>query len=118
MNELVPVGYAQVNITYNGQNGDMEDPVSFESSPADVLAMAQETLRAGGVRGIDADPTADLTDFIVKPYVAHDGLPNRFVLRPPTPFGDIALRMPRGPVVRRKGTESILPPLKGKRKRR
>ena len=90
MNELelaAAEDYASLNITYNGQQGNLPDPIAFDASNEDILAMAQEAIRAGGVPGITADPRAVLTDFIVKPYAARDGLPNRIVIRPSTPFG-------------------------------
>jgi len=78
---------ALLNITVNGQNGDLRDPVSFDATDADVKAWATETVRTGGIPGIDADPNADFHDFVVDRFAERDGLPARLVLRPKTPFG-------------------------------
>jgi len=82
-----PPSYASLNITYSGQNGDLADPVLFDLADDQVRAIATEAVRAGGVRGVDAHPTADFSDFVVDRVAAHDGLPHRLLLRPKTPFG-------------------------------
>jgi len=78
---------ALLNITVNGQNGDLRDPVSFDATDADVKAWATETVRNGGVPGINADPNVDFHDFVVDRFAAKDDLPARLMLRPKTPFG-------------------------------
>jgi hypothetical protein len=77
---------ARLNITWKGSNGDLVDPISVDLDDAAVRAMATEAV-AAGVPGIDADPNADFTDFIVDRFPAKDDLPARLVLRPKTPFG-------------------------------
>jgi hypothetical protein len=90
---LVPVvglaeNLARLNITYNGQQGDLPDPVSWDSADGDLKQIATESVRAGDVPGIDADPNADFTDFVVDRFPARDDVPfNRLALRPKTPFG-------------------------------
>lgn len=79
--------FATLNITYAGMNGDLQDPLLFDSTDEQIRAIATETVRGGGVRGIDADPTANFADFVVDRIDAHDGLPDRLILRPKTPFG-------------------------------
>ena len=78
---------ARLNVTYNNQNGHLPDPVHYDLQPEAVIAMAQEALRAGGIPGIDADPTADLEGFRVDRYPAKDEQPNRIFIRPKTEFG-------------------------------
>jgi hypothetical protein len=78
---------AMLNITVNGQNGNLRDPVSFEATDADIKAWATETVRNGGVPGIDADPNVSFHDFVVDRFAEKDGLPARLILRPKTPFG-------------------------------
>lgn len=79
---------ATVNITWAGQNGDLPDPIHFDSSDTDIRTWVTEAVRAGSVPGIQADPNADFTDFVVDRFLATDDVPlNRCVIRPKTPFG-------------------------------
>ena len=85
--ELVPT-VAKFTITYNGQQGDLPDPVPYDSPDADLKQMAVEALRDGYIPGIDAVPGVDLVDFVVDRFPARDDVPwNRISLRPKTPFG-------------------------------
>lgn len=79
---------AQLNVTWAGQNGDMPDPVSFDSTDGDVKGWAEEAVRTGYVPGIRADRTATFADFVVDRFPATADRPfNRLILRPKTPFG-------------------------------
>ena len=78
---------AQVNVTWEGQNGDLPDMVLYDATDTEILRWAQEALQNGGVPGIGEDAEADLTDFVVDRFPAKDDLPNRLVVRPKTPFG-------------------------------
>ena len=78
---------ASLNITLNGQNGNLKDPVFYDSSDADIKEWGTEAVRTGGVAGIDADPNADFSDFVVDRFDAKDGEDNRLYLRPKVPFG-------------------------------
>lgn len=79
---------ARVNITYGGANGDLPDPVSFDSTNGDVLGFITEAVRAGGVPGIAADPAANFQDFVVDRFRANEQRPyNLIQVRPKTPFG-------------------------------
>ena len=79
---------AKVNITYNGQNGDLPDPVNFDASNGDILGWITEAVRTGSVPGIAADPTASFQDFVVDRFEASDARPyNMLTVRPKTPFG-------------------------------
>ena len=80
---------AQVCITYNGQQGNLPDPVVFDATDSEIRTWAAEALR-GGIPGIDPVPDLDegaLGDFVVDRYSAKDDLPSRIVVRPKTPFG-------------------------------
>ena len=46
--------YARLNITWNGQNGDLPDPVSWHASDKEILRWAAEAVRSGSVPGITA----------------------------------------------------------------
>lgn len=90
-NELVhviPAHMAKLNITYGGQQGDLPDPVSYDSSDADIKQWVSEALQGGNVPGIGHAPDPDLTDFVVDRFPAHPDVPfNRVSVRPKTAFG-------------------------------
>lgn len=79
---------ARLNITWNGQNGDLGDPVLFDATDTEIRGWATEAVRTGSVPGIVADPNADFTDFVIDRFAASDVTPfNRLMSRPKTPFG-------------------------------
>ncbi len=78
---------ARVNVTYANQNGDLPDPVLYDSADTDVVRMAQEALRGGGIPGIDANIGADLSGYKVDRVPSKEGQPNRLFIRPKTEFG-------------------------------
>jgi hypothetical protein len=81
---------ARLNITWNGQNGDLPDSVSYDAGDGDVRAWATEAVRNGGVPNIPADPNADFRDFVVDRFASTADTPyNRIFLRPKTPFGTL-----------------------------
>lgn len=83
---IVAAGEAVLNISWQGQNGDLPNPILYDSTDADIRRWATEAVR-GGIRGIDADPTVNFQDFIVERVAAKDGLPPRVLLRGKTEFG-------------------------------
>lgn len=78
---------AQLNVTINGQNGNYPDPVSYDLDDAGVRGIVKEALLDGYIPGVDADPNADISDFVVDRFQATEELPPRIFLRPKTPFG-------------------------------
>ena len=79
---------ARVNVTWNGQNGDLPDPVYFESTDGDVRQWVTEAVQNGGVPGIGVDPNANFTDFVVDRFATTEDRPwNLISVRPKTPFG-------------------------------
>ena len=81
-------GQARLNITWARQNGELPDPILYESADGDVKAMAAEAIRNGDIPGIAADPTVDFTDFMVDRFRATDEVPrDRVFLRAKTAFG-------------------------------
>jgi hypothetical protein len=90
MVQLVNVEFVQgeaiLNITWAGQNGDLPNPILFDSSDTDIRRWATEAVQ-GGLPGITADAAVNFQDFVVERFTATNGLPNRVVLRPKTPFG-------------------------------
>lgn len=78
---------ARVNVTYQGQNGDLPDPVNYDAPADQILQWVTEAVRGGTVPGIPADANATFTDFVVDKFTASADLPNRIMIRPKTPFG-------------------------------
>ena len=80
---------ALVNVTWAGQNGDMPQPVEFDSSNQDILTWVTEAVRSGSIPGITSDPDADFSDFVVEKLAATEVRPtNQVIIRPKTAFGD------------------------------
>ncbi len=48
----VPNDEARVNVTFGGQNGDLPDPVFYDSTDGDIRAMVTEAIRDGSIPGI------------------------------------------------------------------
>ena len=79
---------ARLNVTWAGQNGDLPDPVFFQSTDGDVKNWVTEAVRAGSIPGIAADPNADFTDFVVDRFTATEARPYALIqIRAKTPFG-------------------------------
>ncbi|MEL6180390.1 MAG: hypothetical protein AAFS10_15635 [Myxococcota bacterium] len=79
---------AHVNITFSGQNGDMQDPVPFDATDHQIKAWVLEAVKSGSVAGIAQHRTASLGDCVVDRFPATTQVPyNRIFVRPRTPFG-------------------------------
>lgn len=88
MAEVIRADEARLNITWQRNNGDLPDPVSFDAADGDILQWAAEAVRGGNVPGIPADPAVDLRDFVVRRFAATADVPfNRLAIHPKTPFG-------------------------------
>jgi len=84
----IPAHMAKVTVTYSGEQGDLPDPIAYDSTDADLKQMITESLRDGYVPGIRAVPDADLTDFVIDRFAACEAVPySRISCRPKTPFG-------------------------------
>ncbi len=80
---------AKLNITWNGMNGDLVDPIPFDLTNEEVFNIASESVTNGNVPGIDASSDVDFTDFVVDRYSSTEDVPfSRIVVRPKTPFGE------------------------------
>lgn len=77
---------ARLNLTWNGMNGDLPDPVPFDASDEQVKTWATEAIQAG-IPGFTNVEGVDFSEFVVDRFEAADDLPNRLFLRPKTPFG-------------------------------
>jgi hypothetical protein len=126
-NAMVPIELAKLNITFEGEQGDLPDMVSYDSTDGDIKQIATEAVRGGDVPGIDAAPNASFEDFVVDRFPAKDDVPfNRLSLRPKTEFGAprkcvykykllpgdtgdgfraMAVHLPRGAVIRHVGVD-------------
>ena len=79
---------ACLNITFEGQNGDLNEPVPTRASDRDLRAWATEAVRTGSIAGIRPDHRADLSRFVIDRFPASATVPfNRIFIRPVTPFG-------------------------------
>lgn len=87
-NNLIDINQARVNITWQGQNGELPDPVMWDSTDSDVKQWITEAVRTGGVPGINADEEANFSDFVMDRFTATEARPyNLIICRPKTPFG-------------------------------
>lgn len=85
---IIEANQARVNITYNGQNGELPDPVSVDANDGDIRQFVTESIRGGSVPGIPGDPTADFRDFVIDRFPPNDARPyNLIQVRPKTAFG-------------------------------
>lgn len=88
MDQLMVANEARVNITWRGQNGDMPQPVYFDSTDNDIRQWVTEAVRHGGVPGIAESLHADFRDFVIDRFAANGTRPyNLIQVRPKTPFG-------------------------------
>lgn len=88
VNDVIEDGHARVNVTWAGQNGDLPDPVHFDSTDADIKQWITEAVRNGDVPGIAADPNADFTDFVIDRFPPSEVRNFSLLqLRSKTPFG-------------------------------
>lgn len=79
---------ARVGVTYNGEYGELPDPVNFDAPEGDIRGWVTEAMHTGGIPGIPADAGADFRDFMVERFRANDTRPyNLLQIRPKTPFG-------------------------------
>ena len=90
MTDNLVLQMAKLNITFNGENGDLPDLVSYDATDADIRQMATESVRYGYVPGIEANALANFDNFVVERYPAKEDVPfNRIVLRPKSEFGGL-----------------------------
>lgn len=88
VDQIVQIGEARVNVTINGQNGDLPDTVNRDASDIDIKRWVTEAVRAGSVPGIAADPNASFQDFVVDRFGPNETRPHSLIqIRPKTPFG-------------------------------
>lgn len=79
---------ARVNVTWANQNGDLPDPVAYDTSDEALKTMLVEAIRAGSIPGLRADAAVDLRDFKVDRFPPNEQRPfNLIQIRPKTAFG-------------------------------
>ena len=87
--QAMPEGAARLNVTWNGGNGDLKDPIPYDASDDDIKQMASEAIQNGYIAGINADANVQLGDFVVDRFNATEEIPYaRVFVRPKTPFGE------------------------------
>lgn len=84
----IRAGEARVNITVNGQNGDMQQPIAYDATDEQIKNWATEAIQAGNVPGIDPFPNPDFTNYRVDRFPPKEEVPfARVSLRPKTEYG-------------------------------
>jgi hypothetical protein len=79
---------ARLNLTYDGKNGDLPEPVPFYASDAELKDWAREALIGNAIPGFTVRGRVDLAAYVVDRFPANAQVPyNRIFLRPSTPFG-------------------------------
>lgn len=79
---------ARLNVTFDGRNADLPEPIPFAASDAEIKAWAREAIAAGALGAPRAGGRVDLTGFVIDRFPATAKVPeNRVFLRPITPFG-------------------------------
>ena len=87
-NIAIPEGMARLNVTWNANNGDLQDPVPYDATDQELKHIVTESIQSGYIAGIPVDPNVDLTDFVVDRFAASAEVPYaRCFVRPKTPFG-------------------------------
>ncbi len=83
---------AILNITYQGQSADYELAIDFATSDSDILRVATEVVRSGGVRGLHVPnlPPNAFTNYVVDRLRGPTG-ETRIYLRPKVPFGCVGV---------------------------
>ena len=81
-------GEARVNVTYDGSNSELPQPVSIDATEAEIKSWVTEAVQNGDIPGISADPSANFSDFVVDRFPANPQRPYPLIqIRPKTPFG-------------------------------
>lgn len=79
---------ARVNVTWANQNGDLPDPVAFDTADDALKVMLTEAITNGSIPGLRADAGVDLRDFKVDRFPPNEQRPwNLIQVRPKTAFG-------------------------------
>jgi hypothetical protein len=79
---------ARLNITFEGENGDLIDTIRADASDAEVIRWATEAVISGDVPGISARQAVNFDSFIVDRFPANEHRVEAIIqLRPKTPFG-------------------------------
>lgn len=79
---------ARLNITWNGQNGELRESVYRDASDEELERFAAEAVRAGDVPGIARDPRVRFEGYVVDRLPPSDARPIPMIfLRPKTAFG-------------------------------
>lgn len=87
-NRVIGDDEAIVNITWNGENGYMQQAVHYDADNNRIRAWAEEAIRTGSVPGIPADPDVNLENFEIDKYSRGAGRAiNTMFIRPKVALG-------------------------------
>jgi len=78
---------ANLNVTWNGENGNLPDPVPYNLTDQQVIEIAEEAVKNGDIPGINVDPNVDFDGFVVDRFNEQGDLGARIFLRSKVPFG-------------------------------
>lgn len=81
---------AQVNVTWDNQNGDLPGAIAYDSSDDQIKRMVAEAIRNGNIPGIQAADNVNFEGYMVDRFPinpAQGRLVNRLMVRPKTAFG-------------------------------
>jgi len=84
---------ARVNVTYDGRNFELPDPVHYAAGDGDIRGWVAEAIRTGSIQGIPADPNVNLQNFMIdrfdRPEAPAPGQRdhNLIQVRPKTAYG-------------------------------
>ncbi|MCB9760236.1 MAG: hypothetical protein H6739_10410 [Alphaproteobacteria bacterium] len=88
LNTALRADEARLNITFDGQNGDLLQPVLVGAADAELLRQAAEAIATGSVPGVRPRGPVDLSGFVVDRFPPTAQVPyHRVFVRPSTPFG-------------------------------
>jgi hypothetical protein len=89
INQVVNADQARINLTFNGLNADLLDPVNRDLTDMQVRTLVSEALRAGNIPGMEPNSNEDFSDFIIDRFSPTETRPwSLLVVRPKTPFGN------------------------------
>jgi hypothetical protein len=79
---------ARVNLTWNGQNSDLPNPVYVDTPDSDIKNWLAEAVRNGDMPGMSLDLNVDLENYVVDRFQPTEERPWHLIaVRPKTPFG-------------------------------
>jgi hypothetical protein len=85
MTEIATIEMARLVVNIDGQAGELEELIPFNTSEEDVKRIAEEAIR-GGLRGMEPREVS-FDNYTVDQMAGKNGLENRLLLRYKVAFG-------------------------------